>query len=104
VPIQRDPAALRWRESDLTIVVKSANRMATAGLLRRAPDAGDARLVRLYLTDRARGLQGVIEAERDALERQATATLTSAEREHLRTGLIKIIAELGGQEPPSTGG
>jgi len=74
-------------------VVKSANRMAAAGLLRRAADPADARLVRLQLTDRARGLQGVIEAERDALARRATATLTSAEREHLRTALIKIIAQ-----------
>src|SRR6185312_9708687 len=74
-------------------VVKSANRMAAAGLLRRAADPADARLVRLQLTDQARGLQGVIEAERDALARRATATLTSAEREHLRTALIKIIAQ-----------
>ena len=63
------------------------------GLLRRAADPADARLVRLQLTERARGLQGVIEAERDALARRATATLTSAEREHLRTALIKIIAQ-----------
>ena len=35
-------------------VVKSANRMTTAGLLLRKPDPADARLVRLYLTDRAR--------------------------------------------------
>ena len=87
-------------------VVKSANRMAAAGLLRRAADPADARLVRLQLTDRARGLQGVIEAERDALDRRATATLTSAEREHLRTALIKIIAQFtddAGTERPAAG-
>jgi MarR family transcriptional regulator, organic hydroperoxide resistance regulator len=78
-------------------VVKSANRMATAGLLIRKPDPADARLVRLYLTDRARAVRRAVEQERDELERRMTATLTSAEREHLRSALIKIIAQLGGE-------
>ena len=59
------------------------------------------RLVRLYLTDRARGRQGVIEAERDELERRATGTLTSTEREHVRSALIKIIAQFADQSPPA---
>ena len=75
-------------------VVKSANRMATAGLLVRKPDPADARLVRLYLTDQARAVRRAIEQERNDLERRMTATLTPAEREHLRSALIKIIAQL----------
>ena len=37
----------------------------------------DARLVRLYLTDRARSVRRAIEQERDDLERRMTATLTA---------------------------
>lgn len=81
-------------------VVKSANRMATAGLLVRRPDPADARLVRLYLTDQARSVRRVIEQERDELEQRMTATLTSAEREHLRSALTKIIAQLAGDPVP----
>ncbi|HUY46566.1 MAG TPA: MarR family transcriptional regulator [Streptosporangiaceae bacterium] len=77
-------------------VVKSANRMAAAGLIRRAPDPADARLIRLYLTDRARAVRSAIEQERDELEQRATATLTRAEREHLRSALVKIIAQFAG--------
>ena len=82
-------------------VVKSANRMATAGLLLRKPDPADARLVRLYLTDQARAVRRAVEQERDELERRMTATLTPAEREHLRSALIKIIAQLTAGPAPA---
>jgi len=84
-------------------VVKSANRMAAAGLLTRAPDPADARLVRLYLTDQARGVRAAVERERAELARRATATLTPAEREHLHSALVKIIAQFAG-EPAGTAG
>jgi MarR family transcriptional regulator for hemolysin len=77
-------------------VVKSANRMSAAGLVVRAPDPHDARLVRLYLTDRARAVRGAIEREREELAQYALATLTPAERENLRSALLKIIAQLTG--------
>jgi len=82
-------------------VVKSANRMATAGLLLRKPDPVDARLVRLYLTDQARAVRQAVEQERDDLERRMTATLTPAEREHLRSALVKIIAQLAADPAPA---
>jgi MarR family transcriptional regulator, organic hydroperoxide resistance regulator len=82
-------------------VVKSANRMATAGMLVSKPDPADARLVRLYLTDQARAVRQAVEEERDELEHRMTATLTPAEREHLRSALIKIIAQLGGSAGPA---
>jgi MarR family transcriptional regulator for hemolysin len=75
-------------------VVKSATRMEAAGLLTRRPDLDDGRLVRLHLTPYARSIQGVIERDRDELERRATATLTDEEREHLHRALRKIIKEL----------
>jgi DNA-binding MarR family transcriptional regulator len=74
--------------------------MATAGLLVRRPDPADARLVRLYLTDQARAVRQAVEQERDELEHRMTATLTPAEREHLRSALIKIIAQLAGDPGP----
>ena len=75
-------------------VVKSATRMEAAGLLTRKRDPDDARLVRLYLTDRGRSVRTAIEAERDELEHRATATLTDQERERLLKALAKIIAQL----------
>ena len=96
-----------WREDGLTpgdlaqrlgvttpTVVKSATRMEAAGLLTRRPDLADGRLVRLFLTPYAQSIQGVIERDRDELERRATATLTDEEREYLHRALAKIIKEL----------
>jgi MarR family transcriptional regulator for hemolysin len=74
-------------------IVKSANRMAAAGLISRRRDNADARLVRLYLTDRARSVQSEIERERDTLARRATASLTSEELTVLMSALRKIVAE-----------
>jgi MarR family transcriptional regulator for hemolysin len=75
-------------------VVKSAGRMEASGLLIKRRDRADARLVRLYLTDRARSVQGAVRAARASLEERATATLTQDERRHLQNALTKIIAQL----------
>lgn len=71
-------------------VVKMATRMSTAGLLTRRRDDRDSRLVRLWLTDAGRALQGPVEAERRNLEKKLTANLTETERHHLMTALAKI--------------
>jgi len=75
-------------------VVNTATRMVEAGLVTREPDPADARLVRLYLTAAGRAVREPVRAARGAMERHATATLTAAERENLRTALTKIIAQL----------
>ena len=75
-------------------VVNTATRMEEAGLVVRRPDPADARLVRLHLTAHGRAVRGPVRAARAALEREATATLTAAERDHLRSALVKIIARL----------
>ncbi|HKO27034.1 MAG TPA: MarR family transcriptional regulator [Solirubrobacteraceae bacterium] len=80
-------------------VVKSATRMEAAGLLARRPDRDDARLVRLYLTNRGRSVRRAIEAERDELERRATVNLTGPERKHLMSALAKIIDALADAQP-----
>lgn len=73
-------------------VVKSATRMARAGLITRHRDPSDARLVRIFLTERARSVRGAIEEERRRLELRATASLTEDERRTLTRALRKIVA------------
>ena len=74
-------------------VVKSATRMQASGLLTRRRDEHDARLVRLYVTDRGRSVRTAIETERDNLAQRATATLTDSERRALMRALAKIVEE-----------
>jgi MarR family transcriptional regulator, organic hydroperoxide resistance regulator len=76
-------------------IVKMATRMEAAGLLTRRRDERDARLVRLYLTDHARSLHGIVEEELRRLEERATAGLTREERRQLESALTKIIRNLG---------
>lgn len=71
-------------------VVKMATRMTAAGLLTRRRDERDNRLVRLWLTEAGRALQGPVEAERRSLEQQLTADLSGAEREQLMHALAKV--------------
>lgn len=78
-------------------IVNTATRMEQAGLITRRPDPEDARLVRLHLTPRGRAVRRSVRAARAELEQHATAALTPAERDHLRTALIKIIAQLHGE-------
>ena len=74
-------------------IVNTATRMEEAGLVTREADPADARLVRLHLTPRGLSAREPVRAARAALEQHATATLTPAERDHLRSALTKIIAQ-----------
>src|SRR6478609_4411595 len=75
-------AAAFWRLGLATpTVTRAATRMEAAGLLRREPQPGDRRLVRLVLTERGRSLEDVIAAETDKLTERALATFGPAERE-----------------------
>jgi DNA-binding MarR family transcriptional regulator len=73
-------------------IVKMATRMTAAGLLVRRRDAHDNRLVRLWLTDKGRDLQGPIETHRTSLENRVTADLTEAERRSVLRALNKILS------------
>ncbi|GAB3962720.1 MarR family transcriptional regulator [Actinoallomurus acanthiterrae] len=84
-------------------IVNTATRMEAAGLLTRRRDPNDGRLVRLYLTDRARAAQRPIQEARAGLEEHATATLTDEERRHLRNALTKIISRLAANPVDSEG-
>jgi MarR family transcriptional regulator, organic hydroperoxide resistance regulator len=96
-----------WRDDGLTpgelanrlrvatpTVVKMATRMEAVGLLARRRDGRDARLVRLWLTDRGRSLQDAIEQELASLEARATATLDDQERRQLERALATIVGNL----------
>lgn len=71
-------------------VVKGATRMAADGLLTRSRDEKDNRLVRLWLTDAGRALQGPVERARQSLEDRVTDDLTSLERDQFLATLAKI--------------
>lgn len=71
-------------------VTRTATRMETAGLLRREPDTGDRRLVRLRLTLRGRRLRRPIDREMRALTDRALASLESTERAQLVRHLTEI--------------
>jgi MarR family transcriptional regulator, organic hydroperoxide resistance regulator len=75
-------------------IVKMATRMDAAGLLSRRRDPTDARLVRLYLTDRGRAAHGPIEDERLRLQERALAGLSDAERRKLDAALARVIRNL----------
>ena len=86
--------AEHWQVSTPTIV-NTAQRMEAAGLIARRPDPDDARLVRLWLTDRGRSAREPVQQARRRVVAHATATLTADERHHLTAALRKIIDQLG---------
>lgn len=75
-------------------VVNTATRMEAVGLLVRRRDPGDARLVRLFLTAKARQVYPLIQQERREVERRIIASLTQEEQIYLRRALKKIIVTL----------
>ena len=75
-------------------VVNTAARMEAAGLLERRRDPDDRRLVRLYLTPKARAAEAPISAARREIAVRALASLTREERTHLESALTKIITAL----------
>jgi DNA-binding MarR family transcriptional regulator len=77
-------------------VTKAATRMEAAGLLARHPHPTDARLVRLHLTARGRGLEKTVADEMSRLAERALATLDGPERCQLVHYLTEIRQNLTG--------
>lgn len=71
-------------------VVKMADRMSAAGLIRRTRDVHDNRLVRLWLTDKGSALQEPLQAERQALEEALTAELSLDQKARLLDALRTV--------------
>jgi DNA-binding MarR family transcriptional regulator len=80
-------------------VVNTATRMANDGLIERRPDPTDRRLVRIYLTEKARAAEAPIAEARRRLADHALATLTDEELEVMAVALQKIIDRM--QSPPA---
>ena len=76
-------------------VVRTIDRMVRDGLVQRAGDPGDARLSRIYLTDRGRALQDELIPHAVAVNNEVLSRLSPAEGDHLRRLLAKLI------EPPA---
>jgi len=89
-----------WREDGLTpgelaqrigvetpTVTRAAQRMEVTGLVRRMPDAEDARLVRVFLTERGREVQRLLPALLRAATEEVLAGLTQEER----TELVRLL-------------
>jgi DNA-binding MarR family transcriptional regulator len=73
-------------------VVKMADRMSAAGLLTRARDQNDNRLVRLWLTDKGLRLREPVERARRELDNALTAAL-SPDRKDLLLGALRTVCD-----------
>jgi DNA-binding MarR family transcriptional regulator len=96
-----------WRQDGLTqsalvarlgveppTVTKMLQRLERAGLLRRERDPDNARLWRVYLTERGRELQQPVRDLRRQVERRLLTGLSEAERERLLALLARVTANL----------
>jgi MarR family transcriptional regulator, organic hydroperoxide resistance regulator len=75
-------------------VTKAATRMESSGLLTRRPDTRDRRLVRLYLTERGRTLERILDEEMANLSERALASLRPEQRADLIQWLTTIRQNL----------
>jgi DNA-binding MarR family transcriptional regulator len=98
-----------WREDGLTpgelarrigvetpTVVRGVGRMEAAGLVVRRDDPQDGRLVRVYLTDRGRELEGIIPQAEDGVIEEVLSGLSRDERRQLNRLLSRILENLKG--------
>jgi DNA-binding MarR family transcriptional regulator len=71
-------------------VTRATARMEAVGVLRRQPHDQDRRLVRLFLTERGRALEEVIEREMRQLGERALASLDHSRRAELVSALRSV--------------
>jgi DNA-binding MarR family transcriptional regulator len=76
--------------------VKMAQRMEANGLVVRRRDDPDGRLVRVYLTERGRELQGPIHNEVERIAKQAAAGVNARDREVVLRSLETVRENLRG--------
>jgi DNA-binding MarR family transcriptional regulator len=75
-------------------VSKMLDRMESAGLVRRSPDAENSRISRVYLTEQGRNNQQAVRDIWIGLEQRMTANLTLEERVLLRRLLLHVSENL----------
>lgn len=76
---------------------KTVGRLSAQGLLERRASDGDARLVRVHLTEEGRSRAGAIDAIRDSLEDLMVAGLDGKDRKRLRKLLRRLEKNLSHQ-------
>lgn len=81
-------------EVDISTITKAMQRMERAGLLHRSQDAEDARISRVYLTERGRALHASVLQVWHMVEARLIADLTETEQVLLRRLLLHLIANL----------
>jgi MarR family transcriptional regulator, organic hydroperoxide resistance regulator len=79
-------------EIDPSRVTRLAKRLERGGLLRRERDSEDARVVRMYLTEKGRGLIEGLSGRRERFDRRIGAVLSPEELEELRR-MLGVLAE-----------
>jgi MarR family transcriptional regulator, organic hydroperoxide resistance regulator len=84
----------RQLELSTPTVTKAAMRMEAAGLIDRRPDPRDARLVRLFLSERGRALEKTVAEEMAQLARRSLATLSEDQVRALVAALTAIRRNL----------
>lgn len=77
-------------------ISKMLQRMEQEQLLERRPDRGDARITRVYLSERTRTLRDDVAAAWHSVEERAIAGLTTEERLLLRRLLLHVRNNLAG--------
>jgi DNA-binding MarR family transcriptional regulator len=75
-------------------VTKMLQRLEAAGLVERRPDPDDARVSRVFLTEKGRTLEQAVAVTWDRIELQATAGMTQEERMLLRRLLLQLRQNL----------
>lgn len=73
-------------------LVRTLDRMVRDGLVERRPDPRDARLSRVWLTERGRALRDELVPRAIEVNRRTEAVLTPREAETLRRLLARLIA------------
>jgi DNA-binding MarR family transcriptional regulator len=82
---------------ELPTMTKMVQRMEHAGLVVRRPDPEDARISRVYLTERGRSLEQPVLRAWTQLEERTLAGLTQVEQMLLRRMLLQIDTNLSDQ-------
>ncbi len=97
-----------WREDGLapgelanrigvetSTVTRTVQRMEAADLVRREPDQEDARLVRVFLTERGKELEGVVPEVMRRVTEEALSGFSEDEKNQLQRLMERIRSNLG---------